>query len=67
MIFDDIKNSNEKLFDEIRDSHDETSVNELNELYRNILHTICPEVDMDSTTVDTDVEHNDRGLDFDIL
>ena len=67
MIADEIKNSNEKLFDEIRDSHDEPSVNELLELYRNLIHAICPEVDIESTTIDTDVEHDDRGLDFDIL
>lgn len=76
MIADEIKDSNETaindLYDEIKSSSDdETSVNELLELYRELVHAICPEVDdedIEYITVDgTKDESEDRGLDFEVL
>lgn len=76
MIDDDIKDSNEKLigdlYSDIKDSSDdETNVNELLELYRNLVQSICPEVDVEDIeyiTIDgTKNESEDRGLDFEVL
>ncbi len=54
------------IADEIKDSN-EITVNELLEAWRILLLTPCPEVDIEYITVDTDVEHDDRGLDFEVL
>ncbi len=76
MIADEIKSLNGSiiadLYNDIKSSSDEeTSVNELLELYRNLVQSICPEVDdedIEYITVDgTKNESDDRGLDFEIL